>query len=229
MGNVGVDPICPISYLACVARRTLRQEALTAPNLLTMGRILLVPVFVGFLYYESPLNSFIAALLFLLAGLTDVIDGFVARRWQLVSVLGKFLDPIADKLLVMAALVMLQSLGRIPAWLVIVILARELIITALRTLAMSEGVVMSAGQGGKWKTSLQIVGLIALIIHYPYEVDFLVVQVFLDFNRLGLWLLFISLVPMVWSALEYFWSFWVAVQEKEELEAEQAKPASGGG
>lgn len=184
-----------------------------------MGRVLLVPVFVAFLYYESPLTSFIAAILFLVAGLTDVIDGFVARRWGLVTVLGKFLDPIADKLLVMAALVMLLSLGRVPAWVVIVILAREFIISALRTLAMSEGAVIAAGQGGKWKTSLQVVGLIGLIIHYPYAIDFLITEVTVDFNRVGLWLLYISLIPMVWSALEYFWGFWTAVQEKEDLAA----------
>lgn len=209
-----------------MAKRSLKKEALTAPNILTMGRILLIPVFLGFLYYESPLNSFIAALLFLLAGLTDVIDGFVARKWQLVTVLGKFLDPIADKLLVMSALVMLQSLGRIPAWLVIVILAREFIISALRILAISEGVVIAAGQGGKWKTSLQVVGLIGVIIHYPYFVDFIVAEAVIDFNRTGVWLLYISLVPMLWSAGEYFWGFWTALQEKEAAEAaEEAQSA----
>ncbi len=204
-----------------MARRTLRKEALTVPNLLTLGRIALIPVFLVFLCRDTPLASFIAACLFLLAGLTDVIDGFVARRWQLVTILGKFLDPIADKLLVMAALVMLQSLGRVPAWVVIIILARELIITALRTLAMSEGVVISAGQGGKWKTGIQIIGLIALIIHYPYLVDFLVTEVTLDFNRVGLWLIYISLIPMVWSAAQYFWGFWLAVEEKEAAAASE--------
>jgi CDP-diacylglycerol---glycerol-3-phosphate 3-phosphatidyltransferase len=209
-----------------VARRTLRQELFTVPNLLTLGRILLVPVFLLYLYYESPLNSFIAAMLFILAGLTDVIDGWVARKWQLVTVLGKFLDPIADKLLVMAALVMLLALGRVPSWVVIVIISRELIISALRTLAMSEGVVIAAGQGGKWKTSLQVLGLIGLIIHYPYVVDFFFTQVDLDFNRVGLWLLYISIVPMVWSAVQYFWGFWVAVQEKEEAAANAAGASS---
>ncbi len=209
-----------------MARRRLTEEALNLPNMLTLGRILLIPVFCVFLYYETRLNSFIAALLFIAAGLTDVVDGFLARRLNLITVLGKFLDPIADKLMVMAALVMLLALGRVPAWVVIVILAREFVISALRTLAMSEGVVIAAGQGGKWKTSLQVLGLVGLIIHYRYAIDFVVAQVNVDVGRLGLWLLYLSVVPAILSAVEYFRSFWLAVQEKEASTADVAELAA---
>lgn len=208
-----------------MARRTLLGELLNAPNLITLGRVFLIPVFLGFLYYDSRLNSFIAAVLFIVAGLSDVVDGFLARRLGLITVLGKFLDPIADKLMVMAALVMLQSLGRIPAWVVIVILAREFIISALRTLAMSEGVVIAAGQGGKWKTSLQVLALVGLIIHYPYVIDFVVLREEVSPHRVGLWVLYISLVPSVLSAVQYFKGFWRAVQEKEATTAEIAQDA----
>lgn len=205
-----------------MARRRLSEEVLNLPNMLTLGRIVLIPIFLVFLWHETRLNSFIAAMLFLAAGLTDIVDGALARRMGLVTVLGKFLDPIADKLMVMAALVMLQALGRVPAWVVIVIIARELVISALRTLAMSEGVVIAAGQGGKWKTSLQVVGLVGLIIHYRYPIDFAIVQVNIDVGRTGLWLLYISLVPAIFSAVDYFMGFWHAVGEKEASTADVA-------
>ncbi len=193
-------------------RRGPLAELGNIPNLLTLGRIMAIPIFLVFLFYGSRMSSFIAACLFIVASLTDVVDGFLARRMGLITTMGKFLDPIADKLLVMAALVMLLSLGRVPAWVVIVILSREFIITALRTLAMSEGVVIAAGQGGKWKTSLQMVGLMGLILHYPYRIDFLILDVDVDLHRVGVWLIYISLVPAVLSAVAYFQGFWEALE-----------------
>jgi len=191
--------------------RTLRQEAFNLPNAITMARIALIPVFLWFTYYESRVDSFIAAMLFTGTGATDFLDGWAARRFNLVTVIGKFLDPLADKLIVMAALVMLVHLGRIAAWVVIVIMAREFIVTGLRTIAMSEGIVIAAGQEGKYKTSLQIAGIAFLLLHYTYPIDFIWLTFDLDANRVGTWLLYVSLVFSVWSAVSYFVGFVRAV------------------
>src|SRR5258708_6240542 len=130
----------------------LVQEFWNLPNMLTLGRILLIPIFVWFTYDATPLYSLLAAVVFTVAAITDVIDGYLARRWNLVTVVGKFMDPLADKLIVMAAMVMMVRLGRLAAWAVIVLLAREFIVSGLRTIAAGEGIVIAAGQEGKWKT-----------------------------------------------------------------------------
>ena len=146
-------------------RERLREELLNAPNLMTIGRVALIPVFLALLSYENRRNSFLAAVVFAAAALTDWLDGWLARVSNKVTTLGKFLDPMADKIIVLSALVMLVRLGRVPVWVVVLILARELLISGLRTLAISEGLVISASRGGKWKTSLQLSGIIALMVH----------------------------------------------------------------
>jgi CDP-diacylglycerol--glycerol-3-phosphate 3-phosphatidyltransferase len=191
--------------------RDLRREALNLPNAITVTRIALIPVFLWFTYYESRVDSFIAALTFVFVGATDFLDGWAARRLNLVTVIGKFLDPLADKLIVMAALVMLVHLGRIAAWVVIVVMAREFIVTGLRTIAMSEGIVIAAGQEGKYKTSLQIAAIAFLLLHYTYPIDFVWFTFELDANRAGTWLLYASLFFSVWSAWSYFSGFLKAV------------------
>jgi CDP-diacylglycerol--glycerol-3-phosphate 3-phosphatidyltransferase len=191
--------------------RSMREEALNAPNAITLARIALIPVFLYFTYYESRFDSFLAALIYTITGATDFLDGWLARRNNLVTVIGKFLDPLADKLIVMAALVMLVHLGRIAAWVVIVVMAREFIVTGLRTIAMSEGIVIAAGQEGKYKTSLQIVAIAFLLLHYTYPIDFIWLQFDLDANRAGTLLLYVSLFFSVWSAWNYFAGFLRAV------------------
>jgi CDP-diacylglycerol--glycerol-3-phosphate 3-phosphatidyltransferase len=193
----------------------MRAEALNLPNAITLARIALIPVFLWFTYYESRIDSFYAAMLFTLTGATDFLDGWVARRNNLVTVIGKFLDPLADKLIVMAALVMLVHLGRIAAWVVIVVMAREFIVTGLRSIAMSEGIVIAAGQEGKYKTSLQIAAIAFLLLHYTYPIDFVWVTFDLDANRVGTWLLYVSLVFSVWSAWSYFSGFLRAVYSEK--------------
>jgi CDP-diacylglycerol--glycerol-3-phosphate 3-phosphatidyltransferase len=185
----------------------LIQEFWNLPNMLTLGRILLIPVFVWFTYDADPLYSMLAGLVFAVAAITDVVDGYLARKWNLITVVGKFMDPLADKLIVMAALVMMVRLGRIAAWVVIVLLARELIVSGLRTIAASEGMVISAGQEGKWKTSLQLVGVISLCVHYvhPLDLGFRVVPV--DYNMVGKVLVYLSGAFSVWSAVVYFRAF----------------------
>jgi CDP-diacylglycerol--glycerol-3-phosphate 3-phosphatidyltransferase len=196
------------SHVAPSARRKtrrerLREELLNAPNLITLFRMALIPVYLTFLVYENRHNSFWAALIFSIAAASDWFDGWVARVSGKITTLGKFLDPLADKLIVLSGLVMLIQLGRVPVWVVVLILARELLISGLRTLAASEGLFITASQGGKWKTSLQLSGIIALMTHYQYPIDWLVVRLQTDFHSVGLTLLYLSLVPSLASAVDY--------------------------
>lgn len=189
------------------APSVLLQEFWNLPNMLTLGRIVIIPLFVWLLYDGDPWFSVLAAAVFTLAAVTDVIDGFLARRWNMITVTGKLLDPLADKLIVAAAMVMMVRLGRIPAWIVIVLLSREFIVTGLRQVAASEGLVIAAGQEGKWKTALQLVGIIALCVHYTHPV-FLVVRWYdIDFNVIGKALVYLSTAFSVWSAGVYFQAF----------------------
>lgn len=201
-------------------RRPLKDELVNLPNLITYLRILVIPVFLWLVWRGDPFSSVWAASLFALAAISDVIDGWLARRMNLVSVVGKLMDPLADKLIVTAALVMLAQMGRIEAWLVIVILSRELIVSGLRQIASSEGLVIAASQGGKWKTALQLSGIIGVLVHYPYVVDLLVVAPFVfRFQVVGEWLLVLSLVPSVFSAIQYFAGFLTAIAAKERAVA----------
>lgn len=204
-------------------RGSIREDAINLPNLLTFGRIALIPVVIWLIAIGTPRASFWAAIVYGITAVTDFLDGWLARRRGLVSVLGKFLDPLADKLLVMAVLVFVVALGHVPAWVVILLVGRELSITSLRVIAMTEGVVIAAGRGGKDKTAFQMVALLMLIIHHPYQVDFGFTSFRVDFNLVGLYLLYLSLVFAFTSAGEYIRLFVEAVEAKEErLEKEDA-------
>lgn len=197
-------------------RASIKQDVFNVPNLLTMGRVAIIPMVIVLLDRGAPRDCFWAAVVYSLAALTDLVDGYLARRLDVVSVLGKFLDPLADKLLVMATLVWMVPMGRISGWVVIVLLAREISVTALRSIASSEGVVIAAGGGGKAKTALQMVGILCLILGYPYALslgplDFGLV----DLVHVGRWLVYISLVFSVVSALEYVSLFVAAVEAKD--------------
>jgi CDP-diacylglycerol--glycerol-3-phosphate 3-phosphatidyltransferase len=194
--------------------RTFRDELWSVPNLVTVIRIAAIPGFLALAYYESRLNSFLAALLYAAVAATDFLDGWLARRMDMVTVIGKFLDPLADKLIAMSALVMLVNLGRVGAWVVILILAREFAVTGLRTIAMSEGIVIAAGQEGKYKTAIQLAGIVFLLLHYRYPVDFWLFQVDVDANRAGTALVYLSLFFSVWSAWKYFAGFIEAVYRR---------------
>ncbi len=134
------------------------------PNVLTLLRILLVPVLVVALLGETPNGDLWAAIVFAAASLTDMLDGYLARSRNAITTFGKLMDPIADKLLIIAALVALVSLGRVAAWVAMVIIAREFAVTALRMAATSQGVVISASFFGKLKTCAQIAMVMALIL-----------------------------------------------------------------
>ncbi len=140
---------------------------LNAPNILTLLRIVAVPVLVVALLEETPDGDVIAAIVFAAAALTDGLDGYIARRNKQVTTFGKLMDPLADKLLVIAALVSLVSLDRLAAWVAMLIIARELAVTGLRTIAAERGVVIDASRMGKVKTALQIAAIIALIAFDP--------------------------------------------------------------
>ncbi len=139
------------------------------PNKLTILRVILIPVFLLVLFLAPvPTNRYVAVAIFVVASLTDFLDGYLARRWNLVSNFGKFMDPLADKLLVMAALVSMVELGDLPSWVVIIILAREFAITGFRTLAMEANIVMAASWWGKVKTTVQMIMIIVVLLELPF-------------------------------------------------------------
>lgn len=140
------------------------------PNKLTILRILMIPVFIYFLLYQGGENDtfrIIAAALFIVASLTDLLDGKIARKYNLVTNFGKFMDPLADKLLVCSALIALIELKQLPAWMVIIIISREFIISGFRLVASDNGVVIAASYWGKWKTTFQMVAVVLLIVNLP--------------------------------------------------------------
>ncbi|KGR73962.1 CDP-diacylglycerol--glycerol-3-phosphate 3-phosphatidyltransferase [Ureibacillus sinduriensis] len=179
------------------------------PNKITVSRILLIPVFVivilfdfgwgnmNFLGAEMPVNHFVAGLIFIIASCTDWVDGYYARKYNLVTNLGKFLDPLADKLLVAAAFIVLVELGMAPSWIIIIILSREFAVTGLRAILAGEGEIVAASQLGKIKTWAQIVAISALILH---NTIFALINI--PFDMIAL---YIALIFTVWSGWEYFY------------------------
>lgn len=191
------------------------------PNRITISRILLIPIFILLLTLPLdwgnvsignetlPVVHLVSALLFIVASGTDWVDGYYARKYNLVTNLGKFLDPMADKLLVAAAFVLLVELNMAPAWLVIIILSREFAVTGLRLVAAGEGVVLAAGQMGKWKTTFQLVSIAFLLLHdFPFS--------YLDLTvSIGTILLYIALILTVVSGLDYFIKNWHVMKESK--------------
>ncbi|MCT2534594.1 CDP-diacylglycerol--glycerol-3-phosphate 3-phosphatidyltransferase [Aquibacillus koreensis] len=189
------------------------------PNRITLSRIFLIPIFIVLLAVPFewgswsigentlPVSHFIAALIFIIASTTDWVDGYYARKHNLVTNLGKFLDPMADKLLVSAALILLVEIGTAPAWIVIIIISREFAVTGLRLVAAGEGVVLAAGQMGKLKTVLQIVAISALLLHdYPFS------YLGLPF---GLITLYLALAVTVVSGVDYFIKNWHVMRDSK--------------
>jgi len=168
------------------------------PNFLTLLRIAAIPLIVWLLHDPSPKAAFVTFGVYFLASLTDFFDGYIARRYGLTTALGQLLDPLADKLLVVSALLMIALMPRspsIPGWLLVIIIGRELAVTGLRSIAASEGIVLGAEATGKLKMVLQTIGVHALIIHYTYFG--------ISFHSVGMLTLLVSAVVGVWSAVEY--------------------------
>lgn len=179
-----------------------RRDFASLPNLLTCFRILLIPVLVLLLTRGGERFSLLAGLTFLVACISDFLDGYLARRQGIVTPLGKLLDPLADKLIVTAVLVMLAAMPddpRVPAWMVVVIVGRELAVTVLRAIAFSEGIVLAAEELGKYKMIFQMFALQGLILHYRFAG--------IDFHVAGMYFLWLSLVVSLWSGVDYHVKF----------------------
>jgi CDP-diacylglycerol---glycerol-3-phosphate 3-phosphatidyltransferase len=184
------------------------MNVMNIPNKITISRVFLIPIFMIFLLVpfdfgvlifgevELPIHHLIAVIIFIVASCTDWVDGYYARKYNLVTNLGKFLDPLADKLLVTAAFVSLVELGLAPAWMVIIILSREFAVTGLRLIAASDGAVLAAGQLGKIKTWIQIIAICALMLHnFPFN------YIGIPFAEISLWA---ALIITVISGWDYF-------------------------
>ena len=188
--------------------KSVGQESLNLPNFITLTRILLIPVFVVLFATPTPNRSFSAALVFVVAAITDLLDGYLARRNGQVTSLGKLLDPIADKLLVLSALILLVNVDRVSALVAILIIAREVAVTGVRAIAAGEGMVIAAETTGKYKMALQVVAIVLLIIEDTLLSDLG------NLHLAGIVTLYLSLVLGYVSGGQYVWSFWKQVVAK---------------
>jgi len=166
------------------------------PTTVTLSRILLIPFFI----LVTPAKPLLGATIFTIASLTDLIDGYIARRARQVTKFGVLLDPIADKLLVISALILLVDMALIPAWIAIVIIIREFLVTGLRIVALSRDIVIPAETGGKIKTLIQIISILLLLISRAY--------IGIDFYSTGIVLLWIAMLIGVVSGIQYLIVFW---------------------
>lgn len=175
------------------------------PNTITVVRCFIVPVVMVLVTVPGRWAAWTAFGLFMAASLSDIVDGWLARKMGLQSVMGAFLDPLADKLLVIGAMVMLIPVGRLPAWMVAAFILRELTISALRSMAVGEGLVIAASKWGKYKTAFQDTSLCFLLIHYP---------VFgMDTHTVGYVLMWFALFFSLFSGIHYFVGFARAVPD----------------
>lgn len=166
------------------------------PNKLSLFRICLVPVFLLVLYSEIKYSVYIATTIFIIAAFTDFVDGYIARTRHLITDLGKFIDPLADKILVISALVYLVYIQTIPDWMVIIIIAREFAVSGFRTVCASKGVVVAASELGKYKTRAQVVAVVLALIKWPsYQLIW----------PLYLWLMLIAVILTLVSGVDYLW------------------------
>jgi CDP-diacylglycerol--glycerol-3-phosphate 3-phosphatidyltransferase len=179
---------------------------LNFPNRITLFRITIIPALFFLLLSPGRNGSLAIAILFIIAALTDVLDGYLARKYEIVTVMGKFLDPIADKLIVNTAMILMIPIGRIPAWIVALIIIRDFTVDGIRNIASSEGHVIQASKLGKQKTLCQIFAVSALMIHYPF--------LGVDAHVIGTVILYLALVLSVYSGIDYFVKFYRQIIRK---------------
>jgi CDP-diacylglycerol--glycerol-3-phosphate 3-phosphatidyltransferase len=184
-----------------------RKKVLNLPNTVTMLRIGIIPVLFFLLQSPGPTGSLVIACIFVIAALTDLLDGYIARKYQIVTTMGKFLDPIADKLVVNTAMILMIPLGRIPAWIVAIIIIRDFTVDGIRTIASSEGVIIGSSRLAKQKTLCQIVAVTALMIHYPF--------LGADAHLVGIVILYVALFLTLYSGLDYLMKFFKEVFNKK--------------
>jgi len=180
---------------------TGRNEIFNLPNSITLIRLAVIPVLFLLLISPGKILSMVIAVLFIMASITDLLDGYVARKYNIVTTMGKFLDPVADKLVVTTAMIMMIPIGRIPAWIVAIIIMRDLLVDGLRSIASAEGIVIDASRLGKQKTLCQVIAVSALLIHYDTVFG-------IDAHAVGIAILFLALVLTVWSGADYFMKFY---------------------
>jgi CDP-diacylglycerol--glycerol-3-phosphate 3-phosphatidyltransferase len=175
------------------------EKVFSHPNTLTLFRVIAVPIIVVLMLFPNRVCTFAAAILFSAAAITDYLDGYIARTRGLISNLGKVMDPVADKLLVSSAFIMLASLGWVPAWMVCIIIGREIAVTGLRNIIVEHKEDVSASNLGKYKTGFQIAAAIPHLIHYPFwGLNPVAVGDFFLWGALGF---------TVWSGADYFIKF----------------------
>lgn len=165
------------------------------PNFLTYSRMAIVPVIVWLIYLDTLQSGIIACALFIIASITDYYDGYFARKWKIVSNMGKFMDPVADKVLVSSTLIMLIPTGRLTTVMVIILVARDSIIDGLRSVAATQNVIISAAKMGKWKTATQMVAIPCILLNYPLFG--------IPFYHIGYWTLWVSVALSVVSGYQY--------------------------
>lgn len=172
------------------------------PNMLSLSRILSVPVFIILMLEPTPGRALVAGVVFSLASATDWLDGYLARKWGQVTKAGKLLDPIADKILIMSALVILVEIRSdvVHAWIAIVIIGREFAVTGLRAIASSENIIIPAETVGKYKVGAQITAVLSLLLDYYMTQEWL-----RDLGSVALW---IAMILAVYSAVKYFKTYW---------------------
>ena len=180
-----------------------KESVLNFPNKVTLLRISVIPALFFLLMDPGQTGSLIIALLFILASLTDLLDGYLARKYQSVTAMGQFLDPIADKLIVNTAMIVMIPIGRIPAWIVAVIVIRDFIVDGIRAISSSRGIIVQASKLGKQKTLCQIFAVSALMIHYPF--------LGVNAHAVGVVILSVALVMSVYSGVDYFIKFYRSV------------------
>ena len=179
---------------------TEHRKVVNLPNAITMVRLTVIPaLFLLLLSPDRTLSLFIA-ILFIMAALTDLLDGYVARRYEITTKIGKLLDPMADKIIVSAAMVLLIPIGRIPAWIVAIMIIRDLVVDGIRSIALVSGRVIGASPLAKKKTLCQIVAVSALIIHYPLWG--------IDAHGVGMVILYLALALSIVSAVDYIQKFY---------------------
>jgi CDP-diacylglycerol--glycerol-3-phosphate 3-phosphatidyltransferase len=177
-----------------------RREIFNLPNTITLIRISVVPFLFVLLTEPGEFWSLILAILFAVASITDMLDGYLARKYNMITTMGKFLDPLADKIIVNTAMILMIPIGRIPAWIVAVTIIRDLIVDGIRSIASSEGLYIQASPLGKQKTIAQLFAVTALMIYYPFFG--------INSHRVGMIILYIAFLLTLYSGADYLIKFY---------------------
>ena len=184
------------------------------PNSLTIFRIFLIPLLVVVLLTRFPNKEFIGVAIFLAAALTDWLDGYIARRRQQITAIGTWLDPVADKLLVSSALIAMVEMGLAPAWMVVILVGREVAVTGLRNVALAKGIEISVSELGKAKMATQVVAITAIILGMRFALV----------EAIGYWALWLAVLLALLSAIQYFHQFWIRIGSASLESSQEPSP-----